>query len=420
MRKCLLIAHDFPPAGGGGVQRPLKFVKYLPAFGWTTVVLTARRRVSVVEDPTLLTEVPSDVPVIRAWNPDLKEVMMGVGRRLGISYGAIDRLGAITLFPDDEVGWLFAALARGSSLCRKHRFDAIFATGGPWSSLMVGGFLSSYYRIPWIADFRDPWTEADNSVFATTLHRALAGRVQRLLLRRAAAVVVASPGMGNRMRMNFPETASKITTITNGYDEDDFSSVHLSNSKEFVVVFSGTLYAKRDPGVFLAGLRRFIDDHPAAEEDMAVRFMGRIPQGYKLEIDRLGLSNVVKYEGYQPHATAVRMVREATALVLVQAFRTDKSVGILGKLFEYLRSMRPMLYVGSPGETSDIIEKFKAGVTVTTPDLGLVASAIAGLYSKWKDGVPYSHIKVEELACYERKHLTSYLANVLDQVVTTS
>ena len=254
MRQILMIAYYFPPFGGAGVQRSLKFAKYLPEFGWLPVVLSAKPPVHHLRDETLLAEIPIGVQVQRVDTLHLP---------LGLPWRVRNLITRWVLMVDEQIGWLPYALPAARRLLKAQNIRVIFTTSAPYSAHLIGYWLKSKYNLTWIADFRDPWIDNFNYVFPTLLHRRFAKSLERRILSRADLVTVASESMRLTILDRYPQLSpDNVVTITNGFDPSDFegNTPVAHDSTRFQITYTGSFYAKKlTPDDFLRCLRQLID-----------------------------------------------------------------------------------------------------------------------------------------------------------------
>ena len=261
-RTVLFLAYMFPPLGGGGVQRSLKFVKYLPANGWNPVVLSVRPISYYVYDPQLLAEVPASVEVVRSHSLDplrLSALVFRDGKRGALRertqhavfsedsrivrlYRALRR---IAFFPDAQLGWIPFAFERGLRIIKTTRVRVIYSPAAPYSSAVTAYLLSKVTGLPYVIDFRDGWTDDAYHAPPTSLHRRAHRSLERLVVTNASAICVYGNWLGEKLAKRYPKVKNRITEITNGFDPSDFEEVDVApkKSRRVRLVYSGSLYA---------------------------------------------------------------------------------------------------------------------------------------------------------------------------------
>jgi len=328
-RRVLVIAYFFPPLGGAGVQRTLKFVKYLPEFGWTPTVVSTSSRVYGARDTTLLDEVPHGVRVMRA--PGLP-----VARWLAILLGKLGlrRLRLWASWPDGGLGWAPAAFLAARRELRRERPDVIFSSSAPYGGHLVALALHRLTGIPWVADFRDEWASNPHLAEQPRQLAAASTRAERAITRAADRLVVAADYFELE---GAPRFDPRRTTIPNGVDPADVVAGDGAPSADiFRLSFIGTLYGTIDAAPVLEALRRLIADGTVDPARFELRVVGNVWIPDFAAPDDVPLVQT----GYVSHERAVAEMARSTALLLYvpQASRAPS-----GKIFEYLAAERPIL-----------------------------------------------------------------------------
>ncbi|MFH1143162.1 MAG: glycosyltransferase, partial [Candidatus Eisenbacteria bacterium] len=262
MRRALFILYYFPPAGGIGVQRGLKFIRYLPEFGWRATVLTVRAGAAFpVRDETLLDEIPPDVLVRRTPCPEL----YGLYRRLGRHAATTDvdtasqsagefkphrrilrALRGALFIPDGRMLWAPHAIRAGRQLLDSAKHEAVFSSGPPFTSHLIARALHRSHGLPWIADYRDPWTQATFYPRRPPIARAIDLRLEASCIREATCTVIVGAGMEAEFRRRYPDLPpQRLRVIPNGYDEADFAAVPYRHPQHLRITHSGSLFYRR-------------------------------------------------------------------------------------------------------------------------------------------------------------------------------
>lgn len=437
-----MVAYLFPPLGGGGVQRTVKFATYLPNHGWLPVVLTARGAGYEIRDPGLLSAVPPRLEVMRAtthepWWPAYRGLQR-LAARLGSRRGAITRpatasttgdateqpsgrvrrLAALVLFPDEHVPWVPAAVIAGWRAHRRQAFDAIYSTHGPISNHLVAALLKRRTGLPWIADFRDPWVGNAWATRLPRLHRKIQLRLERWIVKQADGIVTATPGLTEMFRRRYPEHAERITTITNGYDPADLADLHAIERADgrFRIVYTGALYGDSELDDFLRGLALLLDRRPAVASRLRVEFVGYRDAHNQAIAARWSrrLEGCVEYIDYRPRSEALALAASADACLYLVGNDPRKALAIGGKLFEYIALNVPILAVAPPGDARMVLEQLGWG-HVCDPRSEAIADALEDVLDAPRPtGIadPDGH--------YDRRRLTGDLAALLDEIVGRS
>ena len=438
-RKVLIIAYRFPPAGGGGVQRTLKFVKYLPLFGWEPVVLTVKPWGLELRDDTMLQEIPKDIKIYRTFALDpikIHQLFKQMQQKKDNLCSAIhdkesskrDPLRAIkdiihlVSIPDTEVGWFPFAVLRGKKIIDTENIDCIYSTSGPYTCHLVALCLKQWTNSPWVADFRDPWTQHQFASYRFKTRLKIEENMELRILKTADRVVTVTKPFADGFSHKYHQVSrDKFNVITNGYDANDFSSI-LSvsqRSHKFTIVHTGSFFALRTPKYFLKALRLLLDETPLLKEDIEVVFAGRLEASDKRIIHDLGLEDVVKLMCYVSHQEAISLLSNSDMILLILA-NTESSV-YPGKIFEYMAIGKPVLTLApTDGIAAALIRKTKTGVVVNSEDVTAIKNEIRKMYEQYKEGILAINPDLSIIRQYERKALTKDLAVILNEVVTDS
>ncbi|NBC00644.1 MAG: glycosyltransferase [Bacteroidetes bacterium] len=433
MKRVLLLTYYFPPAGGPGVQRPLKFVRYLRQAGWEPVVLTVDGGAFPAADASLAADVPPGVTVERtpALDPfQLYARLMGKGKEASVKVGSVgdaqgwkERLAqwirANLFLPDARVGWLPYAIPAGRRLIAAHGIDAVMTTGPPHSCHLAGWVLQRLTGCPWLADFRDPWT--DINYYHELPHTALARRVdaglERAVLRAAAQVVTVSPHWAQLLQQKKPP-AAPVAVIQNGFDPADMPVDVTPRTDVCYVTHVGSLYASRNPQALWQALQRL--DAAGAAPELRIRLVGTVAPDVQAAIAAHGVAHRVAPVPYQPHADALALLCEsAAALLVIEAFPHDAGM-ITGKLYEYVGTGRHVIGVGPPdGDAAALLRATGAGRLWARDDVAGLEAALRRVHAAWAAGRPLAGAAPEAAAHYTRAAQTHRLGGLLDRLVAS-
>lgn len=369
MRSLVYVAYFFPPTGGAGVQRTVKFCRYLPDHGWKPRIVTVNESHYWMRDPSLTDDLPESVEVVRtrAWTGP---ALLGrfFGRRAGGEpnarrSGKLQRLlrdvSRFVFLPDPYVGWVpFAARAVRSLL---EEGSVLLTTSSPDSSHLVG-LLAADGSTPWIADFRDPWVRRMSFEPATGWHRLAQLEMERRVVQKASRIVVTS----DATRADFLERyrgldPGKVVCIPNGYDEDDFPRTVPAPSDSFSLLHLGQLNPERGIGPLLDHLEAFFALRVQARSVTEVTLVGPRYVEDEEEVRHRGLGDVVRFEDALPHREAVQRLYRARLLLLMEQESDAGRLILPGKIFEYLRSGRPILGLVPNGAAWELIDRLDAG-----------------------------------------------------------
>lgn len=428
-RRVLLISLVFPPTGGPGTQRTAKFAKYLGEFGWRPVVWSASTMKRLPTDPALADDLPRDLThhTRPAWEPEHLLDADRPGARPGAALArrlilALSRAGRY-LVPDDQIIWALRSLAPLIRLVHRERIDAIVTSYSPPSVHLLGWSLKTITRRPWVADFRDLWTDDYSFDRAAATWPGAHRWLEQRLLQRADAVVGVTPAQTALLASHVPAEPHKFVTIRNGVDLDDFKGVDRAaararlgiDHRRFNVTYTGWFLTRHYAPGLAEGLARFVSGVRERQGEVDVRFVGNFSDEARRRFGALGVD--VMAPGYQSHRVAVEHMVAADALLLpVPTTGMNALSTVPGKLYEYLAAGRPILLIGPPGgEPERILERCDAGVRVPS-SADAVCRQLQAWWTDWRAGRLRGGCRREALAPYVRRNLTARLATLLDSL----
>jgi glycosyltransferase involved in cell wall biosynthesis len=404
--------------GGGGVQRTLKFVKYLPGCQWRPIVVTPHQSKLRLTDEDLAAEVPSQAHIVRTAD-------------LGLPGWLPWRLRAwITrwlLVVDEHIGWYFFALRDSMQIIREESVQAVYSTSAPYTAHLIAYRLKQRTNLPWIADFRDPWVDNFSANFPTQFHRRLAEKLEGKVQQFADQVLVVSEPMRQAIFARHPSTPpAKVIVLPNGYDPEDFSALPTeaiqtaSEIGRFLIVYSGSFYGRRQtPQYFLQALKQSLQDQDISRERLRVRFVGNTGKHTLDLIASMGLQDVCQVTGYLPHRQSLVHLMAGDVLLLIIGRGPGSQTVFTGKIFEYLASRKTILCLADPGAAADLVQEAHAGIVVDPQDIQAIATQITHLYQQWENGMLQGQPNSGVVQRYDRRLLTTRLADILNEIAKT-
>lgn len=410
MRRVLMISYYFPPQGGIGSVRAVRFVTHLPSFGWEVAVVSPRTG-AYYEDPSLSL---AETRVYRTGNLQLgriisrkprAEIPSSVSMRRGGVREVVKSAVARWVYrPDGQIGWLPFALAAGRRAVREFRPDVIFSSSFPITGHLVARRLRGREGIPWVAEFRDLWTDRGRG---SPSRQRRDEKTERSMLADAAEVVTVSPAYAGALSSR---GARRVSIVTNGFDPDEHPRPTGENG---IVTYVGSYYPDRqDLGTAFRALGGLAKD--GLVSDLRLRFVGDITNGIQSVISESGVADFVESTGVVPHSEAVRHICGSTLLLLAGPISAETAFlrgNIPGKTFEYLGSGRPILFIGDP--TSDVAQLLRTFESVRIVASGDVDGARAAVLSLLRaNDCPAE----SALQPFTSRHITSILADILDRV----
>jgi glycosyltransferase involved in cell wall biosynthesis len=383
--KLLLVTLYFPPAGGGGVQRPLKFASHLPALGIETHVLAPDDPKWVHQDVDLPLPTQAWIHRARYLGPRSRRLADELHGRGGLDLALrrASSVGRRLLLPDENVTWNATAIPKAISIVRREGIDVVLTTSPPGSVHLIGAAVQRATGVKWVADLRDsivlhPHRSVEGAG-ARAKQKARAG-VARLVARQADAIVAVSEAIAEETRALEPR--GRVVTIANGSDFDDFAGLAYARGDRFRLTHAGSFFGKRDPKPFLRALAE------SRLEDVTVRFVGDFRPGDREFMETLGLGDRVEVIDYVPRRESLRLQRDSDALLLLIPDAGGRGRGVLsGKVFEYLAAERPVLAVVPPdGAAAKLVRETGAGLVAGPDDVPGIRDALLELHSRWRDG----------------------------------
>ncbi|WP_414654277.1 glycosyltransferase family 4 protein [Flavobacterium sp. UBA4197] len=424
MKKVLIITYYWPPAGGPGVQRWLKFVKYLPDFGMEPVVYIPENPTYPLLDRQLEEEIPDSITILKKkiTEPYAWASVFSKNKTRKISSGIIpnkkkqsflERLMLWTrgnlFIPDARVLWVKPSVAYLSEYIKENGIDTVITTGPPHSLHLIGLALKKKQHIKWVADFRDPWTTIGYhkalklSGYAAKKHKDL----EREVMQEADFLLVTS----QTTKKEFEAITTKpIHVITNGYDVEKVVKEPLD--EKFTLAHIGSFLSERNPRILWKALSELVKEEPGFKEHFQLKLIGATSQEIMETIDEFKLAPYVNNLGYVSHQEAVQHQRKSQVLLLIEIDSEETKSIIPGKLFEYMVSERPILAIGpEEADFAGILKQTNTGVFALYEEKDLVKETLLKYYKAYLE----QNLKVYPVGLqqYSRKNLTKQLADLL-------
>tara|TARA_B110000467_G_scaffold82480_1_gene74376 strand:- start:6854 stop:8149 length:1296 start_codon:yes stop_codon:yes gene_type:complete len=428
MKKVLIITYYWPPMGGGGVQRWLKTAKYIREYGWEPVVFTADGAEVSMYDESLFSDIPSGVEVIKApiWEPfDLFKRFIGqkgekinpgfLQKKKGNSF-----LRNFSVFirgnffiPDAKKFWYKPAIKKLNSFLKNNSIDVIVSTGPPHTTHLIAQKIAKKFNIPWMADFRDPWTNIDFyhqlklTYWADKKHK----RLEKKVLKDADVMVTVSKSWAKDfLRISGIEPI----VITNGFDPDDFLEAgKLSLDKKFSITHIGSLNKDRNPFIFWEVINELINEHSNFATDLEIKLIGPIDISVNEELEKHNLISKTTLIDSLPHKDVLSHLIQSQLLLLPLNDVPNIDGVIPGKMYEYFGSKRPIICIGKEdGDAADIIHETQTGIVVGFKDKIKLKTELLDFYNQYKSGS--LHLNSKDYLKYSRKELAFKIADILN------
>ena len=430
MKRVLIITYYWPPSGGAGVQRWLKFVKYLRNYGWEPVVYTAENPEAPALDYSLAKDIPEGIEVIRKpiWEPYyFYRKFIGLKKDEKISAGFLTEskqpvfsqklavwLRGNFFIPDARRFWIKPSIKFLTDYLKANPVDAVVSTGPPHTTHLIALGIKNSLGIPWLADFRDPWTKIDfyDQLMLTFLADMRHRMLEKKVLKKADRVVTVSWHWAK----DFDDLGAQHTSvITNGFDPEDFPEANDQKPDTFLLTHIGALNKDRNPE-FLWKILGEISAHDQKFQKMLrLRFIGKTDFSVFDSLKLHGLTSCTEKIDYVPHDEALRL-SAGSAVLLLLVNNTPNSLGIIpGKVFEYLATRRPILCIGpQAGDSARIVKETKSGNVVDFGNEKGLSSVIQELFSLYSGNKPQGY--ETGIDQFSRKALTGDIARLLDEL----
>jgi glycosyltransferase involved in cell wall biosynthesis len=389
-KRLLVIANPYPPMASAGTTRVVRFLRHLPEAGWEPSVLTA-----TAEGPAA---VPPGVRVARAPVPWPRQ-LLGGGRRS-------TRVNRWVAVPDPYFSWVGPAVLKGREILRRERFDVLFSSSPRASAHLVAAILSEHADLPWLADYRDPWSTYQFRQYPTRAHRSAHARLEAWALRRAAAVTAVNRPIVDDLVARHPWLGGRAHVLPNGFDRTE-RPADVSLGDGFWIVHTGRLYGREQQ------VAAFLEALAALPPDIKALFVGVDESRVRPDADRLGLGDRVRVEPFVPLPVALGYQRAAGALLLVNGRRPES---MSSKVFEYLQAGRPVFAISPAGSAARELFAEVGGGTCVLPDDPMTDPLAAFVAAVREGTAPVA--APDALERYELGHLTARLASVLDGLLT--
>lgn len=435
MRSVLMLCYYYPPLGGIGSQRSQKFARYLPQNGWQPVVVTPEHG-SYFVDPSLDDGASNGVQVVRTGYVDISSLLKrtvtpqkngkGFAERAEANLRSVEG-GSVVNFlkravrtcvyiPDGQIGWFPYANRTAKRAIENRGVDVIYSTSFPVTAHLVAYRLKIATNKPWIADFRDLWTENHYADYSSALRKRFDQTVESKLLEKADIIVTVSNTWADTLR-KLTGGRKRVEVIRNGFDASEFSGIKYNRPAKWTITYVGNFYgAKQDPSPFLEALHRLIESGRVRRDEAQFKIVAE-PDPYVSDLaERLHLDDLISFTGFVSHREALaHQVNSSLLLLIIHGDRANPGL-VPGKLYEYLGSGRPVLAIAPPDfEAARIILDSRAGVAIEATNTTEIERHLLDSYAAFKSGLAPGSTE-HDLSMYERKNGARQLAGLLTEL----
>ncbi|WP_372950724.1 glycosyltransferase family 4 protein [Mariniphaga sp.] len=428
MKKILIITYYWPPSGGAGVQRWVKFVKYLPVLGIEPFVLTVHPDFATYPqiDSSLEKDIPLTVKIFYAKSFELYSLYKKVSSNKEVPYGGFANTKKVNLkekiirfirgnfiIPDPRKGWNKYAIAKAKELIQTYQIETVITTSPPHSTQLIGLNLKKTLNIKWIADLRDPWNDIYyfKQFYPTKIATQIHKEMEKKVLKKSDRIITVSEELKKLFAKKTKGVFDKIEVISNGFDTDDFQNIESNTDPELLYIsYVGTISKEYN----ISGLIRAVSELPEKiKTRLKIRFIGRIPFEITDQFSQAGLIELIEITGYVPHSKAIEYLFSSDLLLLVIPDVKNNEGILTGKLFEYLASRKPILFIGPEnGDAAKIIRETNSGLIFGYKSHKKMSEGIIHFYDQKQTSAIQKNSDLSYLD-YSRENLTKKLIAAL-------
>jgi len=416
--KVLVVAYYFPPLGLSGVQRTLKFVKYMRNFGWEPTVITTDKVAYYAYDNSLMNELNLlNINVLRVSGKEPNSILSKLGRfspPKEILRKIFSLISQTFYIPDNKVSWSSSAARKVEEILTKEKFDVIYISAPPFSAFEKISRLRSKFEIPIIIDYRDLWYNSYFSFYITPFHKLLNKRKEYYSLKNADAVIVTNRKIKEYLIKNFPFlTFDDITIVPHGFDKEDFlkASRFPKPHNKLILMFSGTFIGYGTPKYLLKAFKLLTQERPDVAENIELHFVGYLRKENHNLIKKLKLEGFIVDHGYVDHLSAVGKILSADVLWLMIDYRKNIDAILPGKVYEYIGSKKPILACIPDGAAKIALQEYGAAFICSPDNISEIKEMIYKIYQLYRsNNLPSPSDEVVEK--YRRDNLTETLIKV--------
>ena len=428
MKRVLIITYYWPPSGGAGVQRWLKFVKYLRSFNWEPIVFTIENGEFPVLDYDLNKEIPDGVEVLKvpAWEPyKMYKLFSGKNKTDGINSGFLSEkkgssfveslskwIRGNLFIPDARKFWIKPANQFLNHYLQNNAIDVIISSGPPHSTHLIGLSLKNKFQIPWLSDFRDPWTNIDfyKDLKLTKIADQKHKKLENDVLVQSDIVLTIGKQLSKELKTL---GAKRVEIIENGFDPQDFlDDTNHELDEKFSIAHIGSFTPSRNHLVLWKALSHLVDEQEEFKSKLEIKLIGKVDYSVLQSIKDFGLDTYLKKIEYVSHSEVIKH-QKTSKLLLLMVNNTPNAKGIVtGKVFEYMASKRPILAIGpKDGDLGEILTQTSSGIVCDYDNVENLSSTIWRIF---KDDTKFEN----NISLYSRVKLTEKLVNLLNELIS--
>jgi len=432
MKKVIMITYYFPPMGGGGIQRTLGFAKHLPFYNWQPVVLTAKSPQGFSLDQKVIKDISPNLKVYRAsvWFSIFSNFLekYHTDRDQNLFKRTFKLIGSIPLSlfcPGTFSGWIIPAIKQGGKIIKNNKIDLIYSTSPPFDSHIIAYFLKKKFNIPWVADFRDAYAghpKYQIKSFKNNLRRPFLRLYENLVMHKVDCCVTATDPIKEDLltRHSSKLRPLPVSIITNGFNETDFKDLRpYTRTDKFTITYTGSFQGDQTPECFIEAVKLLLEKFSQIRKWLKILFIGTFRKRDLDLFNQSSIGDVINVRNYTTYQEALQFQMKSDILLLIISTPIERggSQVYTGKIFEYLRSQKPILaIVPEQGIAAQLIQKLGAGTVVNSQDIQGIVAAIKKLFDRWKENSLKVKFPLQDIQQFERKNLTRQLTGVFNKV----
>lgn len=404
--------------GGSGVQRPLKFAKYLREFGWNPIILCPEPGAYHTFDESLQKELDSLGLEVHRVSGNTPFHKTGKRRQVNLPGWLENKLRKVSTFfwlPDNKKAWINPAYKKALEIIERENVEAIFSTANPYSNLILAKRLKEKTKVPVLMDLRDEWLESHLLKYPTRWHRKKMAQIEKDTLSSADILTVINEGYRKSFQKRFKEL--DIIVLNQGFDPEDFIDIknEARESKKIKFLYSGLFYGDRNPYLFLKAVRSIMDEFPELKESIELQFQGGLSKETKNRIRRFNLEKSVVDHGYVTHKKAIHNLMKADILWLMIGHMNNSELVTVGKMFEYFGTKKPILALVPNGSSRVLLDSYKAAYYAHPFKEEEIIETLKELIKDFQNS-KLPKADREFINKFNRRIVTAELANLLDEL----
>jgi len=423
MHKVLVIAYYFPPMGLSGVQRTLKFVKYLKEYNWEPTVITTGKVAYFAHDESLKKEIDeTGVRVIRVAGSDPNSMLSSKGTvKLPSEFirNSFNKLSQIFFVPDNKISWAKKAYKKAIEILANEHFDCIFITGPPFSQFDIFSSLKQSHNIPIVLDYRDLWYDSYFSFYLTPLHRFLNKKKEYKALKAAELIIATNRKLKEKIINSYQFlTFNDVVIVSHGYDQQDFDNITAQpkSQNKMVLMYSGIFMVYSTPKYFLQAFKQLTIERTDIASNIELHFVGLLRKENQILIRKLKLQSFIKDHGYVNHIESIAKLKSADILWFMVGRRKNIDAILPGKVYEYFGARKPVIACVPEGAAKMVANEYKASFVTEPDNIEQIKNTIIKVYQQYKEGsLPAPDENYVE--GFRRDVLTEQLAKQLNKVL---